>query len=177
MTKSSDTAARKPRSVAEEIAAALRRAHDGHPWHGPSRAMLLEDVTPAVAAWHPGAGAHSIWETVLHMRSWTREVERRLRGGAPGDPVDGDWPAVGAKTEKAWRAALASLDAAHESLVAAVLETPEATFAERVAATQGSPPGSGVSYRTMLLSLAEHDIYHSGQVSLLKRLAGAALEQ
>jgi uncharacterized damage-inducible protein DinB len=139
--------------------------------------MLLEDVTPAIAAWHPGAGAHSIWETVLHMRSWTREVERRLRGGAPGEPVDGDWPAVGPKTEKAWLAALASLDAAHESLVAAVLETPEAKFAERVAASPGNPAGSGVSYRTMLLSLAEHDIYHSGQVSLLKRLASAALEQ
>ncbi|MFN0098413.1 MAG: DinB family protein [Gemmatimonadaceae bacterium] len=177
MTESPRVGTKKPRSVADEIAAALRRAHSGNPWHGPSRAMLLEDVTPAIAAWHPGAGAHSVWETVLHMRSWTREVERRLRGGAPGDPADGDWPAVGTMHEKSWRAAFASLDAAHESLVAAVLETPESKFAERMAATPGSPEGSGVSYRTMLLSLAEHDIYHSGQIALLKRLARAALEQ
>lgn len=163
--------------VADQIVAALRRAHDGDPWHGPSRAMLLDDVGPEIAAWHPGAGAHSIWETVLHMRSWTREVERRLRGGAPAEPVDGDWPATGAATAAAWREALASLDAAHASLVDAVLATPEATFARRVAATPVNPAGSGVSYRTMLLSLAEHDIYHSGQVSLLKRLARAALDR
>lgn len=177
MAESPKAGATRTRSVAGDIAAALRRAHNGHPWHGPSRAMLLEDVTPAIAAWHPGAGAHSIWETVLHMRGWTREVERRLRGGMPGEPLDGDWPSVGSTSEPAWREALVSLDAAHESLIAAVLDTPEAKFAERLAATPGNPEGSRVSHRTMLLSLAEHDIYHCGQVSLLKRLARAALEQ
>lgn len=72
----------------------LRRAHDGTPWHGPSRADVLEDVTAAEAAWRPAPDAHTIWELVLHMRSWTREVLRRANGEVPADPVDGDFPAM-----------------------------------------------------------------------------------
>lgn len=171
-------AKRPPRSVAtpdaDRLIAELRRAHDGEPWHGPSRAALLADVEVPDALWQPGGGAHSIWETVLHMRSWTREVARRAFGGEPATPEDGDWPAVGERSESAWRETLASLDAAHEDLLAVIRSLPAERFAEKVGATRDAPLGTGVSHRGMLLSLAQHDIYHSGQIALLKRLARAA---
>lgn len=155
----------------------LAQHHAGQPWHGPSRAELLKDVTPEVAAWHPGAGAHSIWETVLHMRSWTDEVAARAAGKVPtgGEPVGGDWPAMPAPTAANWAAAVASLQAAHERLVATVRELPDARLGERVGATATDPAGTGIRVSTMIRSLAEHDVYHSGQLSLLKRLATAAL--
>lgn len=159
---------------ADRLIAALRRAHDGDPWHGPSRAATLADVTAEDARWHPGGGAHSIWETVLHMRSWTREVTRRVLGGAPAAPEDGDWPSVPDTSEEAWQEALASLDAAHEELLATVRSLPKARFAQKVGATRDAPLGTGVSHRVMISSLAEHDIYHTAQVALLKRLARAA---
>ena len=161
----------------DRLIAELRRAHAGDPWHGPSRAALLSDVTPDVATWDPGAGAHSVWETVLHMRSWTREVARRALGGAPAEPADGDWPAVGATDAVAWREALESLDAAHEALIDVIRTMPTARFSERVGVSRDAALGTGISHRAMLYSLAQHDIYHSGQISLLKRLARAALEQ
>ena len=159
---------------ADRLLAELRRAHDGDPWHGPSRATLLADVAAPDALWHPGGGAHGIWETVLHMRSWTREVARRAQGGAPASPEDGDWPAIAERTESAWAETLASLDAAHEELLAAIRTLPTGRFAEKVGATRDKPLGTGVSHRAMLLSLAQHDIYHSGQIAILKRLARAA---
>lgn len=154
----------------------LRRQHDGDPWHGPSRAAILADVSAEEAAWRPGAGAHSIWELVLHMRSWTREVERRALGGQPAMPEDGDWPVPLDTSESAWAEAQASLDAAHQRLVGVVRKLGAARLSEKVGATRDKPLGTGITHRAMLYSLAEHDIYHSGQVALLKRLARAALE-
>lgn len=167
----------KPQSETEEIAHLLRTVHDGEPWHGPSRAALLADVTAEVAAWDPGSGAHGIWRQVLHMRNWTREVEARTMGKRPSrnDPVGGDWPEIGDTSEAAWRETLASLDAAHRDMVAVVLKLPDARLHEFVGATAEKPNGSGVSVGTMIRSLAEHDLYHCGQVSLLKRLARGAL--
>lgn len=167
----------KPETEPEEIARLLRTVHDGTPWHGPSRAALLADVTADVAAWDPGAGAHGIWRQVLHMRNWTREVEARTMGKRPSrsDPVGGDWPSIGDASVAAWQETLASLDAAHRDLVAVVLKLPATRLHEYVGATAEKPTGSGVSVGTMIRSLAEHDLYHCGQVSLLKRLARAAL--
>ncbi len=160
----------------DRLISELQRQHDGDPWHGPSRAAILADVSAAEAAWQPGAGAHSIWENVLHMRSWTREVERRALGGYPAMPADGDWPHVIDTSEKAWTQAQASLDAAHDQIVAVVRRLGGTKLAEHVGATKKHPNGTGITIRAMLYSLASHDVYHSGQVSLLKRLARAALE-
>lgn len=172
MTTPRKRPAKKP--AADLLLAALRRQHDGDPWHGPSRGAVLADVDATEAAWHPGGGAHSIWETVLHMRSWTREVTRRALGGEPATPEDGDWPAITDFSQDAWAETLASLDAAHEELLATVRSIPETQLARKVGATRDAPLGTGISHRAMILSLADHDVYHTGQLSLLKRLARAA---
>lgn len=156
----------------DRIIKELQRQHGGEPWHGPSRATVLEGITAAQAAWRPALDAHSIWALVLHMRSWTREVLRRAQGGTPAEPADGDWPPVPAPpTEEAWRETLRSLEESHRALVAQVRTMTDAQFAGRVAPRPGEPAGSGISHRAMLLSLAQHDIYHTGQVAMLKRLA------
>lgn len=160
---------------ADRLLDALRRAHDGVPWHGPARTAVLADVTAVEAAWRPAPDAHSIWELVLHMRSWTREVLRRAQGAAPAEPVDGDWPAQpDAPTDGAWRAALDSLAAAHTDLSGFVAGMPDEARAARVKERPGDPPGQAITQRAMIRSLAEHDVYHTGQLALMKRLARGA---
>jgi uncharacterized damage-inducible protein DinB len=154
---------------------ALRRTHDGQPWHGPSRAEVLRDVTVADATYRAAPDAHTIWEIVLHMRSWTEEVLRRARGGVPDEPERGDWPPVpDPADESAWRATLRSLDAAHAALLAQVAAMDDAARARRVADRPGEPPESAITQRAMIRSLAEHDVYHTGQLAILKRMARAA---
>ncbi|HEX8360876.1 MAG TPA: DinB family protein, partial [Longimicrobium sp.] len=76
----------------ERIADQLARAHDGDPWYGAPTMVVLRGVTAAQASHRPIPQAHTIWELVLHITSWQREVLRRLRTGSCADPADGDWP-------------------------------------------------------------------------------------
>jgi uncharacterized damage-inducible protein DinB len=155
----------------ERIVRELDEAHGGHPWHGPSRADVLSDVTVEEAARRPSANGHGIWALVQHMRAWTGEVARRMREGNAREPVEGDWPSPPKQpTEQAWRAALAELEQAHRDLLAAIRESAPGRLDERVTASDAAP-GSGVTYRVMLHGLAQHDAYHTGQISLLKRIA------
>jgi uncharacterized damage-inducible protein DinB len=143
--------------------------HAGEPWHGFSTRRILDGITTRQAAARPGGGAHSIWEIVLHMTAWTREVAARLRGREPGDPAEGDWPPAGDATEARWRAARAALDAAQRELSDAVADVPDARWHERL----GSPDaalGTGRTRLETLEGLAVHHGYHAGQIALLKRL-------
>jgi uncharacterized damage-inducible protein DinB len=96
---------------------------------------------------------------------------RRLGGAVPAEPVDGDWPEPERASASSWRKDLASLDAAHAELAVAVQALDETALAAKVTERPGDPPGAAISRRAMVSSLAEHDIYHSGQVAMLKRLA------
>jgi uncharacterized damage-inducible protein DinB len=143
--------------------------HRGYPWHAFSTKHILQGITARQASALPGGGAHSIWEIVLHMTAWTHEVAARLQGGVPGDPAEGDWPAVGEATEERWQGALSALDAAQEELSAAVAAVPERLWDERLGAPDPSP-GAGKTRLETLEGLASHHAYHGGQISLLKRV-------
>ena len=159
----------QPTSIAD-LLDEIRHAHSGDPWHGPSRAHVLADVTVTEAARHPGGQAHRIWELVLHMRAWTNEVQRRLVEGTPGLPDEGDWPPVPDPTQEAWAETLRSLEQAHARLAETVRTFPPDRLDERVGDTRDAPLGTGVTHRFMLHGLVQHDAYHTGQIALLKRL-------
>lgn len=149
----------------------LERAHAGDPWHGPSRASLLADVTADEAHRRPASDAHSIWELVLHMTAWTREVTRRVQGNNAGEPEMGDWPAVPTRPEeRAWRAALAALDAAHVAFRDTVRALDAARLTTRVGDERNPPLGTGVTIAQTINGLVQHDAYHSGQVAIVKKL-------
>jgi uncharacterized damage-inducible protein DinB len=157
----------------ENLAESLRQSLSGDPWHGPSIAALLADVTPEAAAARPIARAHSILELVLHMAAWTQEVGARLRGEPPGAPALGDWsPAVG-DARTAWAAARRTLDEAHADLLQLVQQLPEERLSEPVGGPRDASLGTGVSVAVMLTGLVEHHAYHGGQIAVLKRALAA----
>jgi uncharacterized damage-inducible protein DinB len=154
------------RSEAARIADQLRRAFYGEAWHGDSLFEILEGVTAAQAAARPVAHAHTIWELVLHIAAWDGTVLRRL-GGAAVELSDAEnFPPVTDASEAAWRKALAHVRRVHEELVSAVAVLPDSRLGEMVPGKKGAH----YTFYYMLHGVVQHELYHAGQIALLKKM-------
>jgi uncharacterized damage-inducible protein DinB len=156
-------------SEIERIADELDREHTGDPWHGSPLMEILRGVTVREAARRPIPDAHSILELVLHVTAWKNEVRRRLSGAPAGDPQEGDWPDAGDASEERWHAALAALESAHRELVAAVRSLPETALYRPTNDPRDRPTGAGVTHYVLLHGIVQHDVYHAGQIALLRK--------
>jgi hypothetical protein len=144
----------------------LQRAYDGAAWHGPPLRKLLTDVTAATAARKPIPGAHSIWTLVRHVSAWQRVVTRRLAGERiDALPPDEDFPPVVDPSESAWKTALEELASSHRQLAEAIIRLPEDRLDELA-------PGQKYSVYVMLHGVVQHNLYHAGQIAILKKLVG-----
>jgi hypothetical protein len=124
-------------------------------------------MTPRLAAWRPGATRHNIWELVVHAAYWKYTALRRLTGQTRGSfPLKGsNWfRRPEETTDTAWRADVGLLDEMHRSLMAAVAKLSRRELHQ-------APRGSKVSNLKLLSGVAAHDLYHAGQIQLLKRLS------
>jgi len=147
----------------------LEREHAGDPWHGSPLSAILDGVTWQQAASKPLADAHSIWELVLHMTGWKNETRRRLSGAPAGEPENGDWPAVGQTSAERWTEALEHLELAHRLLVSAVKDFPEPDLYVPTNDARNRELGVGVTYYELLHGIVQHDVYHAGQIAILKK--------
>jgi uncharacterized damage-inducible protein DinB len=144
----------------------IDQAYDHRSWHGTNLRGSLRGLGAAEAAWRPAAQRHNIWEIAVHAAYWKYVVRRRLRGerrGSFGLPGSNWFRRPLAASAAAWRADLALLDECHRALRAAV-----AALEPR--ALRSRPRGSKVPTLDLLLGIAAHDLYHAGQIQLLKRL-------
>ena len=143
-------------------------AYDRVSWHGPNLRGSLRGVSPRQAAWRPAPGRHNIWELAVHAAYWKYAAWRRLTGATRGS-----FPLAGSNfltrpvdvSVRAWRADLDLLEEMHRTLRAAAAAVP-ANELDRPSAQRG------VTRRALLTGVAAHDLYHAGQIQLLKRLGG-----
>ena len=147
------------------IADQLRRAFAGDAWHGPALLELLQDVDAATAAAKPVQDVHSIWELVLHVAAWDGAALRRLAGVKTQLTGTANFPLVPKPTEAAWRKAIAQARRTHELLVKTVASLPESRLRERV-------PGKKYDFYHLLHGVAQHELYHAGQIAILKKAQG-----
>jgi uncharacterized damage-inducible protein DinB len=141
----------------------VRRAHQGDAWHGPALMEVLSDVSTEEARARPIANAHSISEIARHIVGTRREVLRRFEGFVARDlSVEEDWPAATDPTADEWLATLAELDETQRALLGRLEEFPEARLDDIVA-------GRPNTFFATVCGIAEHDVYHAGQIALLKK--------
>jgi uncharacterized damage-inducible protein DinB len=146
------------------IADQLRRAFEGDAWHGPALLELVQDVDAATAAAKPLPGVHSIWELVMHIAVWDGAACRRLSGEKWQPEGTANFPDVPQRpTETAWRKAVAHAKRTHEVLVKTVAALPESRLRDRV-------PGKRYDFYFMLHGVAQHELYHAGQIAILKKV-------
>jgi uncharacterized damage-inducible protein DinB len=154
-------------SQTARIAGQLRRAFAGDAWHGDSVLEILEGVTAAQAAARPIERAHTIWELVLHIAAWDDAVLRRLGGVAVTLSDAKNFPPVTDASEAAWRKVLARVRRVHEELVAAVVALPDSRLDEIVPGKENE--GAHYTFYYMLHGVVQHELYHAGQIALLKK--------
>jgi hypothetical protein len=147
---------------------AIDEAYDRPSWHGTNLRGSIRGVSAAKAARRPRSGRHNIWEEVVHAAYWKYAVVRRLTGGKRGSfPLTGsNWfrrPVIA--TERAWRADVDLLDRMHAALRQSIASLPAGRLGRRL-------PGSRATAAFMIRGIAAHDLYHAGQIQLIKKLVG-----
>ena len=147
------------------IADQLKRAFEGDAWHGPAVLEVLEGVNARAAATKPVRGAHSIWEIVLHIAAWDGAIRRRMEGQALQLSDEQDFPPVKDTSDAAWRSALENLKQRHAELIQVLLAMPDYRLTAQV-------PGKDYDFYHMLHGAVQHELYHAGQIALLKKVAG-----
>jgi hypothetical protein len=140
----------------------LDEAYDKKSWHGPNLRGALRGISAAQAAVRPFPGKHNIWELALHCAYWKYTVRRRLTGEKRGPfMLKGsnffERPLPGRDKESDWKADLAILESEHQMLrrVVADLKRPDPAL------------------RHIIRGVAAHDLYHAGQIRLLRVSARA----
>lgn len=157
---------RRAEAETRQLLAILDSAYDHRSWHGTNLRGSIRGLSAPQAAWRPSPGRHNIWEVVVHAAYWKYTALRRLTGARRGTfPLKGsNWFARGGTPDdRAWREDVALLDRTHQSLR-------EAVAALAAADLHRTPAGSSVSNFALLSGIAAHDLYHAGQIQLLKRL-------
>jgi len=143
------------------LLALLDEGYSRKTWHGPNLRQSLKGVTAKQAAWRPAPGRHNIWEVTLHAAYWKYAVRRKLEGSKRGSFVlEGSnffaRPEKGKATEAAWRADRAILENEHRAMVESIRKALKSNLNQKQLA--------------MIYGVAFHDVYHAGQIRLLRRL-------
>ncbi len=146
---------------AKLVLALFDEAYEKKTWHGPNLKQSIKGVSAKQAAWRPGSGRHNIWEVMLHAAYWKYALRRRIEGAKRGSFVlKGSnffaRPEKGKLNEAAWNADKKLLEREHRAL--------------RVAIAKLLRTSRGSKFVAQLYGIAFHDIYHAGQIRLLRRL-------
>jgi uncharacterized damage-inducible protein DinB len=143
----------------------LQEVFEGEAWHGPSFVSALESVDSSIAFMRHAGQTHTIAEIVMHAAAWKRIVRQRLEGDQVLDvPREVDWPPVEANV-RGWEKVTRTLREEHNRLQESLKLTDASRLLEK-------PVGIDHECGWMLSGLVDHDLYHLGQIVLLKRIMG-----
>ncbi|HEV8657103.1 MAG TPA: DinB family protein [Thermoanaerobaculia bacterium] len=146
--------------VVDVLLANLEQAYERKGWQGTTLRGSLRGVTSQQALWRPARPRHNIWELTLHCAYWKYAVRRRLTGEKRGSFAmkGSNWfVSPAGADEKEWRDVQRLLDEQHEQLRSAIESLPKSAFSDRKRVR-------------LMYGIAAHDLYHTGQIQLLKRL-------
>lgn len=145
----------------------IDRAYNRRSWHGTNLRGSIRGLTAREALRRPARGRHNIWEIVVHAAYWKYAVRRRLTGEPRGSfPLDGsNWFVRNRANETAWKQDVALLDRTHRALRLAIERVSDGDL-------QRSSAGGSVTNFELIAGIAAHDLYHAGQIQLIKRLLG-----
>jgi uncharacterized damage-inducible protein DinB len=156
-------------SITALLLTAVDEAFDHKSWHGTNLRGSLRGLSAQDAAWRPGSGRHNIWEIAVHAAYWKYAVRRALTDAERGSfPLKGsNWFPRNEAGLPDWRRDLELLGEQHRQLRAAIAAFPVSRLDVLTRKKQ-------YTYAALIRGVAAHDLYHAGQIQVLKRLRTAA---
>lgn len=153
--------------LVQRIAEMLNTAFHGGAWHGPSVMEATKGLSPKEAS-YKFPSLHTIAELVYHMTSWRLFAVNRMQGDESYTIDDkknfGNTPKVDAFELETL---LMELSLSQDELMKELKKKEDAFLDEIV-------PGSEYSFYTLIHGIIQHDIYHTGQIMLLKKMSAAS---
>jgi hypothetical protein len=140
----------------------IDEAFDRAAWHGATLRGSLRGVTDRQAAWRPARARHNIRELTLHAAYWKHMVRSRLTGTPAAFALDGsDWFA--ASRTRTWKDDVRLLVEEHRQLRQTIAAYPADALDKAIDRKKQTAAYS-------IRGIAAHDLYHAGQIQLLKKL-------
>jgi uncharacterized damage-inducible protein DinB len=152
-------------SEIKRIVDQMDRAFSGDAWHGPPLTQVLEGLSAETASKHSIRGAHSIWELVNHIAAWNTIAGHKLKDEPVEVTTELDWPPVWDASDVAWKRSLENLAESRARLRKLVESFRDKQLDEIVAR-------ENYSRYVLLHGLVQHDLYHAGQIAILKKALG-----
>jgi len=150
------------------LLAQIDQAYNRRSWHGTNLRGSIRGMTARDAAWRPRAGRHSVQEIVVHAAYWKYTVRRRLAGDRRGSfqLAGSNWFPRPQADEDLWRQDLRLLDDSHRLMRATIAAMDPRRLPRTV--------GGSTTALELVTGIIAHDLYHAGQIQLLKRLRADA---
>jgi hypothetical protein len=139
----------------------IKTTFKGDSWHGPNLVNTLAGIDHTQAMLRPIGERHTIWELTDHIAFWMEEVWKSIDDHAPLNPNKKlDWSKMGT-TEVEWQQSVSRMEVAVNLALDTLLEWTNEDLEEQV-------PGEKYNFKQMLHGMLHHNLYHSGQINLLK---------
>ncbi len=142
----------------------LNTVFSGTPWYGQPVLNVLESIHDVDVYQTPYNGGHSLIELLYHMINWTNFVLKRIEK----DPVQDvryfeqhDWITID-PAKHTWEKGMEALKASQQRLIDLLGQQDDELLREIVDERK-------YNYKFMLHGLADHYIYHLGQMAYLKK--------
>jgi uncharacterized damage-inducible protein DinB len=151
-----------PDKEIKEIFETLRDIYSGDPWHGPNIKSVAESIQENRLYDRISSG-HSLIEILNHVIAWRNFVIRRLKGEPENGRIEIDnWKVIQQDDKPELKMIIKKLDESQEELLRLLESIKDSDLS-------GIVEGKTYTLRKMLNGLIHHDLYHLGQISLLKK--------
>lgn len=145
----------------QELIEQIHEVFEGEPWYGNSISTYLQEIKPEYLD-NQLQGSHTIGQIIAHMITWREFVIDKLRGKANTIEVGSaeDWDRK-SYTQVDKNELFIRFKTTQKALIQLLQEKDDAILTQTV-------PGKSYAFEKLLTGIIQHDIYHLGQIYLLK---------
>lgn len=138
---------------------------DGEPCYGDAVMKKLININPEVANMQPLPSFNSIAKIVQHMINWRIFAIKKMQGDEAFDirqNDENDWIEVHIDSQEDWNLLIYKLRSTQLEIIELISSKSENFLDEKVS-------GRDYNFSFLLSGIVQHDVYHLGQIALIKK--------